>query len=106
MNEKLIQFVDHARDKGMDHATIRQLLLSAGWKDRAIAESFCTRELDLPIPEPAGVGLARAPSSRRPGVPRKARDAFLHLLTYGSFYVWSTSVILLLFTPQLQTCSR
>jgi len=33
MDEKLIRFVDHARDKGMDHATIRHLLLSAGWKE-------------------------------------------------------------------------
>ena len=97
MDEKLIRFVDHARDKGMDHATIRQLLLSAGWKDKDIAEVFCTRDLELPIPEPAGAGSARARSLRRPGV-RKARDAFLHLLVFGSLYVWATSLILLLFT--------
>ena len=98
MDEKLIQFVGHARDKGMDHATIRQLLLSAGWKDKDIAAVFCQRDLELPIPQPAENGLAHAPSPRRPGGPRKARDAFLHLLTFGSLYVWSTSVILLLFT--------
>ena len=28
----------------------------------------------------------------------KARDACLHLLTYGSLYTWSTSLILLVFT--------
>lgn len=98
MDEKLIQFVDHARDKGMDHATIRQLLLSVGWKDKQIAEVFCTRNLELPIPEPTGVDAVRARSPRRPGVPRKARDAFLHLLTFGSLYVCSTSVIMLLLT--------
>jgi hypothetical protein len=98
MNAELIQFVEHAREKGMDHATVRQLLLSAGWKDIAISQAFCTRDLDLPIPVPPGVGLARAPTPRRPGVPRKARDAFLHLLTYGTLYVWATSVVLLLFT--------
>lgn len=96
MDEKLIQFVDHAIKQGMDHATIRQLLLSAGWKDKDIADVFCTRDLELPIPEPPRVGLAPARSQRRPGVQRKARDAFLHLLTFGSLYIWSTSVILLL----------
>ncbi len=98
MDENLIRFVDHASDKGMDHATIRQLLLSAGWKDEDIAEVFCTRDLELPIPQPAGVVSARARGIRRPGVPRKARDAFLNLLTFGSLFVWSTSVIMLLLT--------
>ena len=97
MDEKLIRFVDHARDRGMDHATIRQLLLSAGWKEKDIAEVFCTRDLEMTIPVPTGVASARARSSRRPGVPRKARDAFLHLLAFGSLYVWATSVIMLLF---------
>ena len=50
MNEELIRFVDHAMQKGMDHSTIRQLLLSAGWKDKDIAQGFCSRDLELPIP--------------------------------------------------------
>ncbi len=100
MNENLIRFVDHAREKGMDHATIRQVLLSAGWKEKDVAEVFCTRDLELPIPEPVGVGSARARGPRRTGSlwPRRARDAFLHLLTYGALYTWATSLILLLFT--------
>lgn len=98
MDERLIRFVDHATDKGMDHATIRQLLLSAGWKDKDVAEVICTRALELPIPEPARVVSPRGRSVRRPRVPRKARDAFLHLLTFGSLYMWSTSVIMLLLT--------
>ncbi|MHC4785508.1 MAG: DUF5671 domain-containing protein [Planctomycetota bacterium] len=99
MDEKLTQFVDHARDKGMDHATIRQLLLSAGWKDKDIAEVFCTRELEIPIPEPAEAGPARARGVRRTGSvwPRRARDAFLHLLTFGALFTWATSLILLFF---------
>lgn len=84
MDEKLIRFVDHARDKGMDPATIRHLLLSAGWKEKDIAEVFCTRDLELPIPEPTGVG--------------SARDAFFHLLTFTALYTWATSLILLFFT--------
>ncbi len=96
VDEKLTQFVDHARDKGMDHATIRQLLLSAGWKDRDVAEVFCARDLELPIPQPSAAGLA--PARRRPTTPRKARDACLHLLMFGSLYAWATGLILLLFT--------
>ena len=81
MDEKLIRFVDHARDKGMDHATIRHLLMSTGWKEKNIAEVFCMRDLELPIPEPTGVGTAR--------------DAFFHLLTFTALYTWATSLILL-----------
>ena len=84
MNEDLVRFVDHARDKGMDHATIRHLLLSTGWKEKDIAEVFCTRDLELGLPEPTAIG--------------SARDAFFHLLTFTSLYTWATSLILLLFT--------
>ncbi len=35
MDEKLIRFVDHAREQRMDYATIRQLLVSAGWNSSA-----------------------------------------------------------------------
>jgi hypothetical protein len=81
MNEKLSQFVDHSRDKGLDHATIRHVLLSAGWREKDIAEVFCARDLELPIPEPTGVGTAR--------------DAFFHLLTFTALFTWATSLILL-----------
>ena len=101
MNEELIQFIDHARDKGLDYATIRQLLSSAGWKDKDIAKVFCARDLELPIPSPAvGTVTSRAPVARRPGSiwPRRARDAFLHLLAFGALYTTATSLILLYFT--------
>jgi hypothetical protein len=100
MNEKLIKFVDHARGKGMDHATIRQLLLSAGWQEKEIAEVFCTRDLELPIPAPARVVAPRARGKgRQESVwPRRARDAFLHLLTFGALYTTTTSLILLFVT--------
>ena len=68
----------------MDHATIRQLLLSTGWKEKDVAEVFCSRDLELAIPEPTGVG--------------SARDAFFHLLTFTALYTWATSLILLFFT--------
>jgi hypothetical protein len=99
MDEKLIQFVEHARAKGMDHATIRRMLVSAGWRDGEIADVFCARDLELPIPTPARVGADRAEGGRRAGSPwpRRARDAFLHLLTFGALFTWVTSLILLLF---------
>ena len=84
MNQKLMQFVDHARDKGMDHATIRLVLLSAGWKEKQIAEAFCARDLEMPVPEPYGAGTAR--------------DVFFHLLVFTALYTWATSLILLFFT--------
>ena len=98
MDERLLRFVDHARKKGMDHATIRQLLVSAGWKDHDVAEVFCTRDLELSIPKPTVVGAVRARG--RPGSvwPRRARDAFFHMLTFGALYAWATSLILLFFT--------
>jgi hypothetical protein len=81
MNAELNQFVDHSRDKGLDYTTIRHVLLSAGWREKDIAEVFCARDLELPIPEPTGVGTAR--------------DAFFHLLTFTALYTWATSLILL-----------
>ncbi len=98
MDEKLIRFVDHARDKGMDHATIRQLLLSAGWREKDVAEVFCTRDLELPIPKPTAVGSVAARGRPESVWPRRARDAFFHLLTFGALYAWATALILLSFT--------
>ena len=100
MDEKLIQFVDHAKDKGMDYATIRQLLVSAGWKEKEVAEVFSTRDLELPIPKPTVDSSVRIQSRRRSGSvwPRRARDAFLHLLMFGALYTCATSLILLFLT--------
>ena len=101
MDEKLIQFVDHATEKGLDHATIRQLLLSAGWKEKDIAEVFCSRDLELPIPKPPVSASTPTPRPKRRSEsvwPRRARDAFLHLLAFGSLFAWATSLILLFFT--------
>ena len=99
MDEKLVQFVDHARDKGLDYATIRQLLVSSGWKDREIAEVFSARDLEVPIPKPTRVGRSASVRTRPGSVwPRRARDGLLHVLTFGALYTWVTSVIVLFFT--------
>ena len=110
MDEELIRFVDHAREKGLDHATIRQMLVSAGWRERDVAEVICARDLELPIPRPPGsaasgaVGAAGLAAPARPARrstspwPRRAREAFLHLLAFGALFTWVGNVIAILFT--------
>lgn len=83
MHDDLTRFIDHARQKGMDHATIIELLRSFGWKDKEIAAAVAKRELDVPIPERSGIG--------------SARDAFFHLLAFTALYAWAVSLVLLLF---------
>lgn len=83
MQDKLSQFIEHARHKGMDHATIFLLLRSAGWKDPEIAEAIAARELAMSVPERAGVG--------------SARDAFFHLLAFTALYAWVISLACLFF---------
>ena len=77
MSEELIRFIDHARDRGLDLGTIRQLLVSAGWQEKEIAEVFCARELEMPIPGPPRIAAPRGKAKRRQGSvwPRRARDA-------------------------------
>jgi hypothetical protein len=84
MDDKLAQFIDHARQKGLDHAAIFMLLRSSGWKEKQIAEALAARELAMPIPERAGIG--------------SARDAFLHLLAFTALYASIISLIFLFFT--------
>jgi hypothetical protein len=83
MDEKLAKFIDHARQKGLDHAAIFMLLRSSGWKEKQIAEALAVRELAIPIPERAGIG--------------SARDAFFHLLAFTALYASAISLILLFF---------
>jgi hypothetical protein len=83
MNESLARFIDHARQKDMDHATVFLLLRPFGWKEREIAEVFASRELGVPVPERAGIG--------------SPRDAFFHLLAFTALYAWVISLSSLLF---------
>jgi len=83
MNTELSAFIEHAREKGMDHATIRMLLLSAGWKEKDIVEALARTSLDLPVPPPPDRG--------------GAREAFFHLLAFASFYASVIAVVILLF---------
>jgi hypothetical protein len=84
MSEKLSRFIEDARARGMDHATVFSLLRSAGWKEKEIAEAIAAHELAIPIPERGGIG--------------SARDAFFHLLAFTALYAWAISLISLFFT--------
>ncbi len=83
MEQSLIDFITHARQKGMDHATVRVLLLSAGWKEKDVAQAMAAEGLDVPVPEPVRGG--------------GAREAFLYLLTFTSLYILVISLVLLFF---------
>lgn len=82
--DPLATFIDHARSKGMDHATIRMLLLSAGWKERDIARALTAQALELPVPTPPDVG--------------GAREAFLHLLSAAALYTSVSYALTLVFS--------
>ena len=92
MHENLSRFIEHARQKGMDLATISLLLRSSGWKEREIAKAFAAHELAMPIPERAGIG--------------SARDAFLHLLAFTALYAWAISLIYSVFCVHQVHVSR
>jgi hypothetical protein len=76
-------FITHARSKGMDHQTIRILLLSAGWKEREISEAMASETLDMAVPLPPDMG--------------SARDAFFHLLSFTALTSTVVSLIFLFF---------
>jgi len=67
----------------MDHATIRMLLLSSGWKERDIAQALSAEGLDMPVPVPPDAG--------------GARDAFFHLVNFAALYTLVISSITLFF---------
>jgi hypothetical protein len=83
MDQTLSSFIAHARKKNMDPATIRMLLLSAGWKEKDIAQALVEQTLDEPIPLPPDVG--------------GAREAFLHLFSFACLFTTLISLTVLLF---------
>ncbi|MEK7562783.1 MAG: DUF5671 domain-containing protein [Patescibacteria group bacterium] len=79
----LESFIAHARSKGMDHQTIRMLLLSAGWKEHDVAVAIGAEGLDVAVPVPPDAG--------------GARDAFFHLLAFAGLYTSVISFVILAF---------
>ena len=83
MSTDLSTFIEHARQTGMDHGTMRVVLLSAGWKEKDVVEALAKTSLEMPVPAPPDRG--------------GAREAFLHLLTFAAFYSSAIAVVMLLF---------
>jgi hypothetical protein len=83
MNQDLAAFVAHARARALDFATIRALLLTAGWREEEISAAFAAEALDRPVPSPRVVGTAR--------------DAFFHVLAFTALYTWVIALIVLAF---------
>lgn len=81
MQHQLSDFIAHARKKGLDHQTIRMVLLSAGWKDKEITAGLVSESLDMPVPLPSDAG--------------GAREGFFHLLTFTALYSTVISLIIL-----------
>jgi len=59
MTSALLDFIRHARQRGMDHATIRILLLSAGWREKDVSKGLAEEGLGIPVPEAPGAGGAK-----------------------------------------------
>jgi len=68
----------------MDHATIRTLLLSAGWREKEVVQALVDQELEMQVPIPPDAG--------------SARDAFFHLLAFSALYTSVISTISLFFS--------
>jgi hypothetical protein len=83
-NRPLVEFIDHARTRGMDHATIRMLLLAEGWKEKDIARAMAEHGLDIIVPAPPDVG--------------GAREAFLHLVMFAALYTAVIAAVSLTFS--------
>ena len=84
MDERLTSFLDHAKAKGLDFATTRELLRAQGWKDKDVAEAFATQELDVEVPGPTGQS--------------SARETFMYLAAFACLYTWVIALIVLVFT--------
>ncbi len=80
--DKLVGFTELARERGMEFGTIRQLLLSAGWKDATIRQAF-SAGMEIPIPQTAQKG--------------GAIEAFYHLSAFSCLYVAIVSLVSMLF---------
>jgi hypothetical protein len=83
MDERLVRFVTHARQRGMDFATLRAVLRDAGWKTKQVDEVLCEREVGMAVPQPTEAG--------------SARDTFLHLFAFSTLYAWVISLTVLWF---------
>ncbi|HYO83240.1 MAG TPA: DUF5671 domain-containing protein, partial [Bryobacteraceae bacterium] len=86
--EELVRFIEAAREKGYDERLLMDLLEDAGWPRKEVLAALShnverNTGLVVPVRRVTGEG---------------ARDAFLHLLAFGTLIAWITSAGSLIFT--------
>ena len=81
MNPELRQFIKESLERGQERATIRNVLLEAGWQEREVNNGLATFA-DVPFP----VAVPRP----RPYL--HAREAFLYLVSFIALYVFAFSL--------------
>jgi Domain of unknown function (DUF5671) len=90
MNQNIREFIEAAKDKGAADETIGRILREAGWSEKqvngAILELY-EEKTGMKAPMPGG--MARGES---------AKDAFLHLLAFGTLGTWVGAIASLVFT--------
>ena len=81
--EGVVRFIRTAREQGIGHETIRQMLLSRGWKNKEICEQIAAVELGQAIPTSQGHG--------------GPREAFYFIAAFACLYVSVVSLVVMLF---------
>lgn len=76
-------FIRAARERGIDHESIRQMLLSRGWKNKEVCEQIASVELGQAIPTSHGHG--------------GPREAFYFIAAFACLYVSVVSLVVMLF---------
>ncbi|MCP6726472.1 MAG: DUF5671 domain-containing protein [Patescibacteria group bacterium] len=86
MNTELYAFVKEALDKKLDRASIRDVLVQAGWNIKEVEKVLSAfAEVDFAIPVP------------RPKPYLQAREAFLYLISFITLYITAFSFGALVF---------
>ena len=86
MNSELYAFIKEALDKKLDRASIRDVLVRAGWDVKEVEKVLSAfAEVDFAIPVP------------RPKPYLQAREAFLYLISFITLYITAFSFGALVF---------
>ncbi len=60
MNEQLQQFIENAKQKGLDDQTIRTKLITAGWPEQDVNQALMPDDLQVPLPPAKVAGHTKA----------------------------------------------
>jgi hypothetical protein len=91
MDQNIREFMEAAKDKGAADETISKILREAGWSDKQVSGAMLELyEEKTGMKAPIPGGKARRGES--------AKDAFLHLLAFGTLGTWVGAIASLVFT--------